>query len=70
MKTLEAYLRDAFDGKSTKRQAIDHSIRANVEADGSVTFYIHPSGVAGETLNFVVSGNLLAQDPKVTYPNE
>lgn len=50
--TLEKYFRDA-DASG----AIDHSVRARVGADGAVTFYIHPSGRDGQTLDFVVGGN-------------
>ena len=32
---------------------IDHSIRIQKELDGSFTFYIHPSNVGGNTLDFV-----------------
>jgi hypothetical protein len=67
VKTLEDYFRDAYLGKSTDNKiAIDHSIRVSIESN-VVTFYIHPSGISGETLNFVVDGNTLKPDPKVTY---
>lgn len=67
MKTFENYLRDAILGKTSERPAIDHSIRADI-VDGQVVFYVHPSGIGGETLSFVVKGNELAPDPRVTYP--
>lgn len=38
---------------------IDHSIRARVDASGVVSFYIHPSGADGETMDFTVKGNVL-----------
>lgn len=61
--SLEAYLRD-----SCSRNVIDHSIRARVDSDGSLTFYIHPSGVDGDTLDFVVCGNTLIQEQYVPMP--
>lgn len=53
-KSLEQYLSDAMD-----RGVIDHALRAHRGLDGKVTFYIHPSGVDGETLDFVVRGNAM-----------
>lgn len=53
MKTLEQYLKDDHD-----RGVVDHSIRAH-EHEGKVTFYIHPSGKDGDTLDFQVQGNVL-----------
>ena len=61
MPTLEAYLRSDF-----ARNVIDHVIRAHVHDDGSVVFYIHPSGVNGDTLDFQVCGNRLVENPRVT----
>ncbi len=52
--TLEKYLRDA-----DAAGAIDHSVRARV-GNGAVTFYIHPQGQDGQTLEFVVGGNGLS----------
>ena len=39
---------------------IDHRLRSSVSTDGKVTFYVHPDGVDGDTLDFVVGGNVLA----------
>jgi hypothetical protein len=50
--TLEQYLVDA-----AKAGAIDHSLRVRLQSDGGCTFYIHPSGRDGQTLDFVVGGN-------------
>jgi hypothetical protein len=50
--TLEKYLVDA-----AAAGAIDHSLRVTVQSDGGVTFYIHPAGRDGQTLDFVVGGN-------------
>jgi hypothetical protein len=36
------------------RGVIDHAIRANVDEQGRVSFYIHPQGVDGNTLDFWV----------------
>ena len=38
---------------------IDHALRADVAADGTVSFYVHPHGVDGDTLDFVVAANQL-----------
>lgn len=54
MKSLEQYLRE-----NVQKGAIDHIIRASVDSDGLVTFYIHPHGVDGDTLDFSVDGNQL-----------
>ena len=53
-KTLEECLLENF-----KNLVIDHAIRANVNAEGEITFYIHPDGVGGDTLGFKVKGNTL-----------
>jgi hypothetical protein len=65
VKTLEQYLRDEF----ARSGAIDHSLRAEVGAEG-VRFYIHPSGRDGDTRDFLVVGNELRQNPSVTYPED
>ena len=53
-KTLEEYLLE-----NLKNLVIDHAIRANINAEGAITFYIHPNGVDGDTLDFKVNGNTL-----------
>ena len=53
-KTLEEYLLE-----NLKNLVIDHVIRININAEGEVTFYIHPDGVGGDTLDFKVKGNTL-----------
>lgn len=58
-KTLEHYLVTAMAAG-----LIDHKMRALKGADGKVTFYVHPAGADGETLDFVVRGNSLV--PNVT----
>ena len=55
MKTLEQYFRDALE----RSNWVDHAIRCDVKADGSVSFYIHPYGKDGDTLDFRVEGNIL-----------
>lgn len=52
--TLEQYLKS-----NCERQVIDHAIRAEIGTDGYPRFYIHPAGVSGETLDFVVTKNQL-----------
>ena len=52
--TLEQYLKS-----NCERQVIDHAIRAEIGEDGNPRLYIHPSGVDGETLDFVVTKNQL-----------
>ena len=55
MKDLETYLRDTL----TAAGCIDHALRASVDGEGRVTFYIHPLGADGDTLDFTVRGNTL-----------
>ena len=50
--TLEQYLRDGCE-----QFVIDHALRARVNEDGDVVFYIHPNGGNGDTLDFRVEGN-------------
>ncbi len=61
MKTLEQYLRDNIIA-----QTIDFRIRASIDVLGLVSFYIHPDGKDGDTLDFYVSGDSLssAQEPE------
>lgn len=54
MKTLDSYLKENF-----AKGVIDHAIRAHVDDEGWVTFYIHPLNVDGETLDFSVTANNL-----------
>jgi len=58
--SLEEYLRE-----NERRGVIDHSIRAQLRADGTVTFYIHPAFANGETWDYQVQGNTLLPDPNV-----
>lgn len=51
---LEEYLKS-----NCERQVIDHTIRAEIGKDGNPRFYIHPAGVSGDTLDFVVTKNQL-----------
>lgn len=59
--TLEQYLREMFF-----RGYIDHRIRAQVHADGAVTFYIHTMNTNSDTLDFEVRMNDLVENPRVT----
>ena len=52
--TLEQYLKS-----NCERQVTDHAIRAEIGKDGNPRFYIHPAGVSGDTLDFVVTKNQL-----------
>lgn len=54
MKTLEQFFRDA-----AAVGVIDFSLRATVVDAERVTFYLHPHGKDGETLDFTVTGNVL-----------
>ena len=54
MKTLEQYLRE-----NSNKGVIDHAIRAQINDNGWVSFYIHPHGVDGDTLDFDVNENQL-----------
>lgn len=65
-KTLEQYLRDNSYPNTT---AIDHSIRVEIFND-YIKFYIHPSNCGGDTMNYVLRGNLVEQDPDIIYPEE
>lgn len=56
--TFEDYLR-ANLGRSDPFVVFDHSLRAQFEPDGSVSFYVHPAGRDGDTPTFVVHGNIL-----------
>jgi len=52
--TLEQYLKANF-----KNGVIHHAIRASIGDDDKPRFYIHPAGVSGETMDFVVTKNEL-----------
>ena len=62
-KTLEQYLADDIS-----RGVIDHHLRASRDANGKVTFYIHPAGVDGDTIDFVVRGNAMV--PNLTSDSD
>lgn len=47
--SLEDYLLACLNLK-----VVDHSLRAMVDCKNNVTFYIHPQGVDGQTLDFLV----------------
>jgi hypothetical protein len=59
--TLEQYLRQEF----ARSGVIDFRLRATVGPAG-VSFYLHPLGKDGDTRDYVVDGNVLAPDPRVT----
>ncbi len=56
-KTLEQYLRDA-----SVDNTIDFRIRATAYTSAPTSFYIHPQGKDGETLDFTVIGNALVSN--------
>src|SRR5579883_483558 len=65
-KSFQRYLVDGIDLRipnertvSGYENIIDHSLRAEKNAAGEVSFYIHPSGKDGETLSFFAKGNCL-----------
>lgn len=53
MKTLEQYF-----AENIEKHIIDHKLRTTATSDG-LTFYIHPDGYDGDTLDFLVKGNNL-----------
>lgn len=59
--SLEDYLAKCLNGTVP---VIDHSLRSERLPDGRIKFYIHPSNVDGDTLDFVVSGNVLLRWPE------
>ena len=76
MKTLEAYLTDAVANGVTTIHTLTVKPRSCGAGEdgklalGPVTFYIHPQGVNGETLDFEVHGNVLATDPSIRREGE
>jgi hypothetical protein len=60
-KTLGEYLKEA-----NVRGVIDHALRAHVDDEGRVSFYIHPMNTFGDTRDYEVRGNRLRPDPRVT----
>ena len=65
MKTFEQYFKD-----NNINGNIDHSIRATVRESGKVLFYIHPSNISGDTLDFEVEGNNLIPITNDEYGNQ
>jgi hypothetical protein len=58
--TLEDYLRKQLS-RSDPYPAIDHSIRAELHADGRVSFYIHAEGRDSDTERFWVKDNTVEE---------
>lgn len=58
MKTLADYIRENIERKEP-HSVSSHSLSAELHEDGKISFYIHPDGVDGETLDFWVIGNEL-----------
>lgn len=49
MKSLQDYFREFYNNG-----IVDHTIRASVDFDNNVSFYIHPATVSGDILDFVI----------------
>ncbi|MBN3949353.1 MAG: hypothetical protein HWQ38_23985 [Nostoc sp. NMS7] len=56
-------LEDFF--RNHKDKTVDFALRVNHSEDGSISFYIHPQNVDGETWDFKVIGNSLFLIPPV-----
>jgi len=61
LKSLEEYLRENFS-----KGIIDHAIRANIDSKDIVSFYIHPAGHNGDTLDYIVKRDNIA---RLNYSN-
>ena len=62
--TLEDYLKhEMSEGK------IDFELRAIEAEEGRISFYIHPTGADGRTRDYVVDGNELREDEKISQPD-
>jgi len=53
MKQLFEYFKQNWNREPCP--VIDHALRINLEADGSFSFYIHPSNTSGITTDFILS---------------
>lgn len=51
---------------SALKGVVDHAVRANVNSEGKVSFYIHPASTSGYTCDYEVSENSL----KTLYVDE
>lgn len=58
--TLEDYLRTQLS-RSDPYPAIDHRIRAELHADGRISFYIHTDGRDSDTETFWVKDNVVEE---------
>jgi len=54
MKTLDKYIKENHE-----RGIIDHALRANVDENGRITFYIHPANAEGDTLDYELNDEML-----------
>ena len=61
-KTMEQYLRNGLVS-----HIIDYEIRVTISNENRITFYIHPKGKDGETLDFEVKGNILLPNKDIVY---
>lgn len=60
-KSLENYLRNGIEYGNV----IDYALRAQIESDGRVTFYIRPDGIDSDTAGFEVTGNVLKRNQDI-----
>jgi hypothetical protein len=60
--TLEQYLLDNIN-----KGNIDFCLRAQKDADENVSFYIHPDGVDGTTLDYYVIGHETLSKPNMDF---
>lgn len=60
--TLEEYFK-----AEAARGVSDHVLRATVQEDGRVGFYIHPANTDGLTRDFITFGESVVPDPNITY---
>ena len=75
MKSLEQYLVDAVNrsGPATthvltvKQRSFVGFNAAGEPVLSPLCFYIHPIDQDGDTLDFQVQGNVLSQDPSISY---
>ena len=69
MKTLYKYLKENLL-RTDPHGVIDHAIRADLRDEDVICFYIHPQDRDGETLDFVVEGNLLIPQGQAAEPED
>lgn len=63
-KSLEQYL------KNNQQSNDEHRLKATIHGDGTITFYIHPHGQSGETVDFIVKENNLQKAIRIINNQE